>query len=678
MWGYLLCLTWLGVSDVASAAALRREHKVKKGDDKVQEKDLLDMLTSLNEIVVSMDKEYKAFREMSNARETSCQSTQTSLEKSLKDGNRSLQTAQQELSEAMTEVDSIQGGVDTLQDQMKAIEGQISDLQAQLVKLRSDRQAVVARDFGYAQQVQAILAKAQQRISQVWTRSGAHKMNSEELEATKADDGNSLAALASELSHRDDSPDDDRRTEVNEGQKALDADAASVNEAAKKAREAFELQELKLMDLIKAKRQELVPLQSSMAKRQPELADQLRKISEANRSVAMTSQGLKRDKKVLERAQAKCAVLSKAKKFETDKRPESRVQVIMAISFLKAMARASGIELNPGAQGPSFLQLESKDSDLSEAVRSALRHIESIDGNNYRVDLKDDSAADEVFAIPESNLVQVGAEKAEAKEAADSLKNVKEMIANLIASLREEQNQDQEKQKFCAEQEKKAQDGMKKLKTTQEEVEESKRWAEQAVSDLQEQARFMEAEVQLLKQAKTSSLAELAREAKRIHDEVKNHDASQDVMSKSQQVLVSQCKLSEDDTSSNCAEANAALRRANIGLKALDEYLTNYLAEFTKVSEAQKADIEVTLTTQEASLFQAQADLNRRKDELAQLKSDVVTAKENAILAGKAESALSTNCGPKVSSMEATIASRQEQIEQLKNAVKVLDGQAFV
>eukprot|EP00913_Durusdinium_trenchii_P014556 g13655.t1 len=374
-----------------------------------------------------------------------------------------------------------------------------------------------------------------------------------------------------------------RRTEVNEGQKALDADAASVNEAAKKARE-----ELKLMDLIKAKRQELVPLQSSMAKRQPELADQLRKISEANRSVAMTSQGLKRDKKVLERAQAKCAVLSKAKKFETDKRPESRVQ-----------ARASGIELNPGAQGPSFLQLESKDSDLSEAVRSALRHIESIDGNNYRVDLKDDSAADEVFAIPESNLVQVGAEKAEAKEAADSLKNVKEMIANLIASLREEQNQDQEKQKFC------------------------------------EQARFMEAEVQLLKQAKTSSLAELAREAKRIHDEVKNHDASQDVMSKSQQVLVSQCKLSEDDTSSNCAEANAALRRANIGLKALDEYLTNYLAEFTKVSEAQKADIEVTLTTQEASLFQAQADLNRRKDELAQLKSDVVTAKENAILAGK-------------------------------------------
>ncbi|CAK9027402.1 Carbon catabolite-derepressing protein kinase [Durusdinium trenchii] len=241
-----------------------------------------------------------------------------------------------------------------------------------------------------------------------------------------------------------------------------------------------------------------------------------------------------------------------------------------------------------------------------------------------------------------------------------------------------------------AEQEKKAQDGMKKLKTTQEELNPQMKMRSKNPSagqsklsvtfrrELIEQARFMEAEVQLLKQAKTSSLAELAREAKRIHDEVKNHDASQDVMSKSQQVLVSQCKLSEDDTSSNCAEANAALRRANIGLKALDEYLTNYLAEFTKVSEAQKADIEVTLTTQEASLFQAQADLNRRKDELAQLKSDVVTAKENAILAGKAESALSTNCGPKVSSMEATIASRQEQIEQLKNAVKVLDGQAFV
>lgn len=121
-----------------------------------------------------------------------------------------------------------------------------------------------------------------------------------------------------------------------------------------------------MLDLIKSKRQALKPLQGNLAKQQPELADQLRKISEANRSVAMTKHALKRDQKVLERSQSKCAVLSKAKKFEEDQRPQVRVQVIMAISFLKAMARKAGIDLNPGAVGPSFLQLDSKDSELSE------------------------------------------------------------------------------------------------------------------------------------------------------------------------------------------------------------------------------------------------------------------------------------------------------------------------
>lgn len=168
------CLIFLG-ANVASAALLRHDHKVSRADGKVQEKDLLDMLTSLNEVVVGMDKEHKAFRDLSNARETSCRTTKAKLEKSLKDGNSSLLTAKQELSNAMSEVDSIQGGVDSIKKQVKAIDGEISGLQEQLAKLRADRQAAVARDSGYTQQVKAILEKAQQRISQVWTRSGAHK-----------------------------------------------------------------------------------------------------------------------------------------------------------------------------------------------------------------------------------------------------------------------------------------------------------------------------------------------------------------------------------------------------------------------------------------------------------------------------------------------------------------------
>mmetsp|Transcript_4374 Transcript_4374/g.10482 ORF Transcript_4374/g.10482 Transcript_4374/m.10482 type:complete len:489 (+) Transcript_4374:108-1574(+) len=487
-------------------------------------------------------------------------------------------------------------------------------------------------------------------------------------------------AMAKELSDAEAPGGDEKRT-AKAGQEALAADAASVNEAAKKAREAFELEELRLMDLIKAKRQALKPLEANLADRQPELADQLRKISEANRSVAMTTRGLQRDKRVLDKSKAKCAVLSKAKTFEAEKRPQVRVQLVMAVSFLKTIAQAAGIELTPGAQGPvSFLQLESKDNDdLSEAVRSALRNIESLDnyGETAAKEVKDAAPVDDSAPAAET-LVQVGTSgTAATNQAADSLKNVKQMIANLISSLREEQNQDQERQKFCAEQQQKAKESFKKLKSAQEDVEQSKRWAENAVLDLQAHVKFMEVEVDRLQQAKTSGKAELDAEVARITEEAKNHESSKDVIAKSREVLAAHCGLKDND-SGNCAEANAALRRAGAGIDELDEYLAKYIIEFKNVTQSQKADVESTLTVQEGNLFQAKADLNRRKDEMAQLAADVVTAKENALLASKAEGALATDCGPKVSSKEAAIARRKEEIEQLRNAVKVLDGEAFV
>lgn len=196
--------------------------------------------------------------------------------------------------------------------------------------------------------------------------------------------------------------------------------------------------------------------------------------------------------------------------------------------------------------------------------------------------------------------------------------------------------------------------------------------------DLQAQSHFLEADVSRLKQAVSSGKTDLDAEVARIKEEAQNHASSRDVITKSRDVLKKHCKLSEDKSSGNCAEADSALNLANLGLEKLDKFLATYIVDFTKLSEEQKADAEKTLKLQQESLFQANADLNRRKDELAELSSDVVTAKENMRLAGKAFDALSTSCGPKASSMEDTIARRKEEIEQLKNAVKVLDGEVGI
>ncbi|CAE7682092.1 SNF1 [Symbiodinium pilosum] len=212
-----------------------------------------------------------------------------------------------------------------------------------------------------------------------------------------------------------------------------------------------------------------------------------------------------------------------------------------------------------------------------------------------------------------------------------------------------------------------------------QDAEQAKRWAENAVLDLQAQSRFLEADVSRLKQAVASAKSDLDAEVARIKEEAENHAAGKEVLTKSRDVLKKHCKLSNTEKNSGtCGEADSALNIANLGLAKLDKFLATYIVDFTKLTEEQKADVEKTLKLQGDSLFQANADLNRRKDELAELASDVVTAKENMRLAGKADDALSTSCGPKASSMEDTIARRKEEIEQLKNAVKVLDGEAFV
>jgi len=139
--------------------------------------------------------------------------------------------------------------------------------------------------------------------------------------------------------------------EAADGKKALQSDAEDINEAARKSGEAFEMEELRLMDLIRAKRKELRPLDLTLASRQPELADQLRKISEANRSAGMARSNVAGSKQVQSTSEAKCKLLKKATDFEAAQGPKARAQLMTGIGFLKGIAAQLGYVLPPGAQG---------------------------------------------------------------------------------------------------------------------------------------------------------------------------------------------------------------------------------------------------------------------------------------------------------------------------------------
>ena len=87
------------------------------------------------------------------------------------------------------------------------------------------------------------------------------------------------------------------------------------------------------------------------------------------------------------------------------------------------------------------------------------------------------------------------------------------------------------------------------------------------------------------------------------------------------QMLITHCELKEESTG-DCAEANAALRRANMGLKAWMSTLEAISSPWRSSQRSKRCssevlcvpkevEIESTMETQDASLFESRADLNR-------------------------------------------------------------------
>jgi len=788
MWRFLLLAAGLDLSCGAALRA-RRVASSEEGstaeDKKVPKEDLVDMLTSYMEVDVGIIKEQATFKELSEAREKSCQELESTLKKSIVEGEATIKNAKAELERAKSEVDSMQGSMDGITKQMKVINGEIEGLQKQLATLRKDRAGVIARDNAYNQEVKVILEKAQERIETVWTRTKAkeekpaakvEKLSDDaekqaksevaellgsnakkslfELEAVRSEDAqdelttldaglvsafNPVSFLQLDVDESEFSVEHESKRSLSEGdapsseaKKALEKDKEDVKKGAEKAREAFQDEEIKIMEKVKKKRKELEPWEAKLAERQPGLADQLRKISEANRTMILTSRGIEADKKVIESAAKKCATMSQAKDFEGKQRPKVDEQVKLVIDSLRQLGKELKYDLPESVlpkkkEGAFFLQLssESEEAEPTEAPidtepahitkskmgfdlkgmmqqaagsdvevassglapegASMLQRGEASKASeapiDFGIDLKgmmQQAAGNQVESASSSaasegaSMLQSGEDSGKARE--DPLKGVKTMITNLIDALQQEQNEEKKKQAFCAEQEAKAAESATKARGNLKTKEQQKRWAENAVLDLQAEINFLNTEVDRLKRTLSAGKSDLDAEKKRIEDEGKNHKQTNTIGEKAMEVLKTHCGKEPAGT---CGTIVGGLGKVADELKVLDEFLAKYVLDFAKITEAQKDEIEKTLKTQEPALAEANTNYNRRKDEFAQLNLDVQNAKNAIGLAGEAESALDKSCGQEVHSLEDVVARRKEEIRQMKTAIAVLDGEAF-
>jgi len=810
MWRLLL-VALAGV-ELACGAALRAKKAATalSGDDgKVPKEDLIDMLTSFLDVEAGIAKEQATFKTLSTARAKSCALLTSDLKESIVEGKQTIENAKASMERAKDEVDSIEGSVEGITKQVKLVESEIAALQKQLDNLRKDRAASIARDNAYTKEVAVILDKAEERIEKVWARSKADEKPEDDTVSTLAEKKEEQAkAEAAELTGSDAEKTDETALELEsaqsqeqlakldeglispfsflqldldesefnvqhessrkiagegdskekaaeESKKELEDDKKKVDESKAAAREEFQDEELKIMEAIKEKRKQLEPLEAKIAERQPGLSDQLRKISESNRTIILTTRGIAADEKVIEMSAEKCKRLSEAKDFEGQQRPKAANEFLSVI----AAARQLGKELNyelpssvmPKKEAASFLQLSSDSGadtepsevnsatdgfDLKGMMQKASGELQQASGGEMLQQAGSEAAGGEATsssaegpvatdlkgmmqkasgelqqasggemlqqagseAAGSEMLQQAGSEAAggeatsssaegvllqssessmsseSSKATEDPLKDVKKMITNLIDALQQEQNEEKQKQTFCAEQEAKAAESKKKASGDLKTKEQQKRWAENAVYDLQAEINFMNEEMGRLQRAQTAGKGDLESEVKRIKDEAENHKKLNSIVDKSVEVLKNHCGK---DPKGTCGSVVEGLDKTTAEVKKLDEYLAKYIVDFAKITEDQQVELGKTLKEQERGVAAANADYNKRKDEFAQLNADVATAKNAITLAGEAEKALDSSCGAEVHSLEDIVARRKEEIRQMKNAIAVLDGEAF-
>lgn len=270
---------------------------------------------------------------------------------------------------------------------------------------------------------------------------------------------------------------------------------------------------------------------------------------------------------------------------------------------------------------------------------------------------------------------------------------VSQMIQALIASLRQQANEDLDKHQFCMENTAKNRKQRVAVMSALDVKASEIHWAETAVAELKDQVEYLGEETSRLRAAASEAEGELKAEEARRAKSSKNLQTSKEVIARSLIVLNKLCDLpgassaasaasflqvgAGQHKSSSCAEAAKILDEAMDIIYKTEKVTETNLEKIQTQLSGEKAQASEAADGREADLLQAKSSLGRRGDELAAAKDELSSKKNDLALVEKAQAQLETNCGPKQETHEERQARRQEEIDALKNALSVLEGESI-
>jgi len=680
------------------------------------------VVETLMELAKGVDDERGKAKTLGQKRAKECEKTINELQISIRDNNRNVVAAQEDLQGVSAEVEGLTTNVANLKKQIKAGVAEIDKLTAKLKAMRKKKAMSLSQSDMTLQQVEAVIRKASVEEEKEKSKhkdsplkaqvSLLHQLGTK-LSATSDDEPS--PAIDSFL-QTDSSASSNQGDTSSSNKGLLQADQQNLMEAKESADRGFDETEAKFEELLKIARDEVKKLEESLADTQPSLADKLRQSAEVNASRIMAVRGLARDKDLLTHVQDKCKFLAASVEKLNTLRFQLSDLLRMPAKLLKKM------------DAMMFLarDLQSLKSNSDQASENAVSFLEvaqnTENGGKYREhmrallwDEKDpDETPQQAPVSPHKKHSSETSDKGAAMVQEDSsnggpFDDVTGMIKSLVANLKEEANADTNRQQWCADNQAENLAERVKAKDALDGLTAEVRWAKTAMTRLDTEIKFLKAEVPRLQNAAKKCIADIKGENELVKGLDSDQKEAAQILMKVEIVVKELCQIEDDkflllqqnstkrrkhphgatlflqqgrmsirnSRYNNCVEGLKIIQQALKKGEELNKATKEYLGQFTDRVLAYKKKVDAAQVEQVASLNSASAAKAKRGNELAKAEHDESQKKQNLRLLVKTKAQLEETCGPKVESHEERLQRRSDEIEALKNALNVLEGQAI-
>jgi len=469
----------------------------------------------------------------------------------------------------------------------------------------------------------------------------------------------------------------------------LKADKQNILRASDAAQKGYNEEEKQILDLIAIERKKLQDVEDSMQDLQPAISNKLQQAMEINRTLAAATRAMLNDQDLLDIGTAKCQLIEESLGAQRKIRHEVSTNVRMASGLIEHMD--TSVFLAKDVRG--FMKGSSALVQLGSGHRRTFMDSSSVPSSPFLLLQGKDLSGARLQSFMDAS------ESAGSSSNEGPFDKVTDMLSGLIATLKAEANEDVNQHQFCQDSlsENRRHRAAKVLSI--DTLNSCIRWSKMGIVRLDEDLDYFASEMQRLTVFKKVQEEALAKEKKRVDKELTAHKLADLVIEKVVVILNQLCDLGDSaavlmqdgiikaksglrsgrlqtDRFSQCKEASKLMKSAHEKLKSLDSFTKQYADDYSHLSSMIVEFTQYVEDDTESARKATEAARAQRDSELATSQKDLSEAEKELQLIEEAERELEHSCSH-IETHAERMAKREEEIKQLKEAYKVLDGEGI-